>query len=363
MPETINTASGFIDARIGKLDTPLRVVVAHESDVQSKKDSAVKLLYNVEKSTHFAETIVTQDELGYFKGVSEGGGAENDTYGETSKKIISHEQLMSEMTITKQAMDDSNYEITPGMKSKTENFTRSAYKTRNHLAQIALIKATDAFVTDCNVKLDLTTGDGKPLFSTDHVFGNERLHGSGAQSNRFLYQRPTAADDLTQSMVDEAISEAVERIRTMRSENGEILGYTADTIIIPANARKLEQYVRRSLGSEKDPSTPNNAINTQYGNWNLVILPDWIIEKTGSAATQDYPFLVMSSEMNKNLQGNMFLDRSKLDVISWQDNHTRNYIMNGYMRFGIGFGSYKHILRFVIQGKSSVADAATAVTL
>lgn len=363
MADMILEASGDIDARIGKIDTPLRMVVAHESDVQSKKDSVVKQLYNVEKSKHFAETVVTQDELGYFKGVAEGGGAPNDTYGETSKKIIEHGQLMSEMTITKMALDDSNYELTSGMRTKAENFTRSAYKTRNRLAQMALIKATGRTVTDCGVTLDLTTGDGKPLFSTEHKYGSEKLHGTGTQSNWFRYSRASDTDDLTQTMIDEALAEAVERIRTMKSENGDILGYTADTIIIPANARKLEQFIRRSLGSEHDPASANNAINTQYGNWNLIILPSWEIVKTGNIATQDFPFLVMSSEMNENLQGNMFLDRSNLDIKSWEDKHTRNYIMNGYMRFGIGFGSYKHILRFDIQGKSSTAVDATAVTL
>ena len=80
----------------------------------------------------------------------------------------------------------------------------------------------------------------------------------------------------------------------------------------------------------------NNDINIHYGNWNIVILPGW--------KSNDDRMMLMSSEANKNLCGNMFFNRVPLTITDWVDNHTGNYIWNGRCRFGVGFGTYKHIL-------------------
>ena len=82
--------------------------------------------------------------------------------------------------------------------------------------------------------------------------------------------------------------------------------------------------------------TPNNDINVHYGNWNVIVLPGW--------NTANDSIMVMSSEANKHLSGNMLFNRVPLTVSNWIDYHTGNYIWNGRCRFGVGFGSYKHIL-------------------
>jgi len=64
----------------------------------------------------------------------------------------------------------------------------------------------------------------------------------------------------------------------------------------------------------------------------------------------------MSSEANKNLCGNMFFNRVPLTVTNWVDNHTGNYIWNGRCRFGIGFGSYKHIM-LVVDSTTEISGA------
>ena len=80
-------------------------------------------------------------------------------------------------------------------------------------------------------------------------------------------------------------------------------------------------------------------INLHYGNWNIVVLPSWYSSKDA--------FMLMSSEANKNLCGNMFFNRVPLTITNWVDHHTGNYIWNGRCRFGVGFGNYKHILMAV----------------
>ena len=78
-------------------------------------------------------------------------------------------------------------------------------------------------------------------------------------------------------------------------------------------------------------------------------------------ANGEYPMIVMSSEANKNLAGNMFFNRVPLDIKNWEDGHTRNWVFNGYCRFGIGFGSYKHISKIVSVANGSQLNGAQSV--
>ena len=65
---------------------------------------------------------------------------------------------------------------------------------------------------------------------------------------------------------------------------------------------------------------------------------------------------MISSDANRALGGNLFLDRKKLDIRSWEDDHTRNLLMNGYARWGIGFNTYKHAVALTIYGSGDTAD-------
>ena len=135
--------------------------------------------------------------------------------------------------------------------------------------------------------------------------------------------------------LEAGLAELSVKIRNMKDENGEPLGYTADTIVIPGNQPKVESIVKKVCGSDGALGNGYNDINLHYGNWNVIVLPSW--------QPSDMRIMVMSSEANKNLCGNMFFNRVPLTVTNWVDNHTGNYIWNGRCRFGVGFGSYKHI--------------------
>ena len=91
-----------------------------------------------------------------------------------------------------------------------------------------------------------------------------------------------------------------------------------------------------------------NQINTQYGNWTLVVLDEY--------QTEDDRFMIMSSEANKNLMANMFYNRVPLDIISEVDRSTRNMIWNGYCRFGVGFTAWKH-MALAVNSDEAVGDA------
>ena len=340
--------SNVNNAAFGKFELPIKMVIENESDILSKKGGIRDWLFNVEKSNKFGETLVFQNEFGVFKPTIEGSGAESDTVSETAHKFIEHIQFMKEFVVTAEMAEDSNYGLAVDAKRRAENFTRAYYKTMNKICEHALINANTATCTFGGTDIDLCTADNLPLFAPDHIWGGG-IGASGTQSNYYygdIFSSGTGdARALSTGAFEEALAELSVKLRGMKDENGEALGYTADTLIIPGNKPKLEQIVKKVCGSDGALGNGYNDINLHYGNWNIVILPNW--------QPTDNRIMVMSSEANKNLAGNMFFNRIPLTVTNWVDNHTGNYYWNGRCRFGVGFGSYKHILLAV--------DSTTAV--
>ena len=345
-------SSNLNPAAIGKLETPIKMIIEHESDLLTKRGGVCSQLFNVEKSHRFGETIVGQNEFSVFKATDEGEGAEGDTVRETYSKFIEHIQFMKEFTITAEMMEDANYGVAADAKRRAENFARAYHKTINKICETALSKATQSKYTFANAHLDLTVGDNRPLFNATHAYGKTDSGVLGTQANYFwgdIFSKGADGSRVASAAVfEEALGELAIKIRNMKDENGEPLGYTADTIILPGNRPVAESIVKKVCGSYGALSGVANEINLQYGNWNVVIMPGW--------QTEDDRVMIMSSEANKNLAGNMFFNRVPLTVSNWVDNHTGNYIWGGRCRFGVGFGTYKHIL-LAVDSASEVASA------
>ena len=331
-------SSGYANAAIGRLETPIKMIIEHESDLLTKKGGICSWLFNIEKSSRFGETLVAQNEFDVFQAASEGNGAEIDTIQETSTKFIEHIQFMKEFIITAEMMEDAGYGVASEAKRRAENFARAYHKTINKLCSEALINATKERTVFAKGSIDLTTADALPLFSSSHKWGTGT--NSGTQSNYFwgdIFSTGTSGKRVySAETFEEGLANLAYKLRSMKDENGEALGYTADTIILPGNQPQLEMIAKKVCGSTYATGTGYNDINLHYGNWNIIVLPTW--------NTWQKAIMVMSSEANKNLSGNMFFNRVPLTVTNWVDHHTGNYIWNGRCRFGVGFGSYKHIL-------------------
>ena len=343
-------SSGFNNAAIGKLETPIKMVIEHESDALTKKGGICNWLFNVEKSGRFGETIVGQNEFDVFRAADEGAAAESDTVSETYRKFIEHIQFMKEFTITAEMMEDANYGVGADAKRRAENFTRAYYKTMHKICEYALANGTLSEGTFAKATLDLTAPDGMPLFASSHTWGGG-AGATGTQSNYFWGNIFSSGADAAPSgaVFEESLYELASKIRNMKDENGEVLGYSADTIVLPGNRPAAEQIVKKVCGSEGTVGSANNDINLHYGNWNVIIMPNW--------QTADDRVMIMSSEANRNLSGNMFFNRVPLTVTNWVDNHTGNYVWGGRCRFGVGFGTYKHILLAV--DSASAIEGAT----
>ena len=334
--------SGKNDPMFGKFEHPIKMLIENESNIQEKNKGILDFLFNVEKSSRYAETIVGESDFDTFQSVREGQGAENDSVETTFKKTIEHITFMKEFTITKEMADDSKIGISADIKSKPKKFVRAYYKTRNKLASWALINGTKTDGVFNKARVDLTTADGLPLFSDSHKYFTDKMK-KEKQSNFFYGDLSSSSGKL-----EEALGILANKVRNFKDENGEVMGYIADVVIVPCNQPKLEAMVKKVVGSERTVGSNNNDINTQYGNWTVVVLPEW--------ETTDERIMVMSKEANENLYGNMFYNRIPLDIRSNIDDHTRNYYWNGYCRFGIGFNTWKHIA-LAVNSTETVAGA------
>ena len=336
------------DAAIGKLETPLKMIIEHESDFCKKKGGILDSLFNIEKSNRFGESIVNSSEFNMFTATAEGESAAQDTIKETYYKFIEHIQFTKEFVISAEMMEDANYGVAADAKHRAENFVRAYYKTMNRICESALINGTEVNTEIAGATIDLTTGDGNPLFFNKHRWGVG--NNAGEQSNYFYGSVFTSDGSyISAEVFEESLCALAGLMRNMKDENGDPMGYTADTIIIPGNNPKIESIVKKVCGSYGSVGNSNNDINLHYGNWNVILLPSW--------QPTDRRIMIMSSEANQNLAGNMFFNRVPLTVTNWVDNHTGNYIWNGRCRFGVGFGSYKHII-MAVDTENDVTNAS-----
>ena len=342
---TYSFSGGDRDALVGKYEHKIKGFIEHESNLCEKEKNVLTELFNVEKSNSYSEAFTGETDFDTFMSMGEGQSAENDSVMETFRKHFIHHQFGKTFTITRQMMDDAKFGMGAEMKARPKAFARAFYKTRVDAACQALIHGTETSMIFNKATVDLTTGDGKPLFHSEHPYVDPKYK-SKKQSNYF-YGSIGADGNIDGAKLEETLSKLANAMRNFKDENCNTMGYVADTIIIPCNRPMLEMALKKIVGSERTVGTDYNDLNTQYGNWTIVVLNNW-------EATDDR-FMVMSSAANKTLMGNLFFNRVELDCTSWVDNPTRNLCFSGYCRFGLGFRTWKHIAMFV--GASTLSGA------
>ena len=339
------------DSAIGRIDTPIRAIIKAQSDALTKKDGMLKQMFNVEKSKKFAETVQYRDELNEFQGTLEGGSAENDMTEDTFKSTIFHYEYMKKLTISAAHIEDANYKVTGDMKRQANAFTAQYYKTREHLGSAALTNGEKASMVFNKHTIPLKTCDELPLFHKAHLYGGPKTNGVKTQSNLYYVALGEGAS-INSGLLEEYVQQCAVNMRNFKDDNGVPLCYSANIIRIPGNRPTLERAVRKMIFTERQGASDFNDVNTQAG-YHLVVDPLW-------QANEDV-LDIQSSEANENLLGSMFYDRAGLKCTSGIDPDTFNYFMVGRCRMGIGFGTYKHILRLKIVAHGTTVSTATAL--
>lgn len=315
------------------IDTELSMVIQDTDTEKNKDDELVKALFNVKTSKKFGEKQGSMTEFGNFEEVTEGDNGIQDDYSMGFSKLIEHHQFIKTFMCTREARDDGNIDI---MKQTAANFVRAYKRSRAQYASNALVTEGSTFTYGTKT-YDKTTGDGKALFATDHP---GKKTGVAVQSNVFTN---AFGNDATMLYTLANIG------RNFKNQSGELTGYTYDTLIIPGNAPRLEDLAKRIIHSHQIVNSANNDINTQEGIWKLIVDHRW------EAASGTEPYIIMSSEAQKELNAGVFFDRVALDVSNEVLNKSRNLEWSGYARFSAGFFNW---LPFILGG----AQAGTTLS-
>lgn len=321
MAVIISKSAGLNDDLWNEWGPLIRNFIMDADKDKNKYDELLKDMFNVNKSKKFGEKNTGLTEFSDFQITGEGGDAVLDDLQETFPKLIEHEELMKMLEITKTMVEDSQVDM---IKQKAKNFVKSYKKSRAQFATNMLCTEGVTASFGGKTTLDRTTGDGKALFATDHPGKKE---GVATQSNVF-----TNAFSL-----DMLIKLGVV-MRNFRNDSGNKMGYTANKIIIPGDCSEMEEQIKRIIRSELVVGSTNNDVNTQKGLWKLVVNPLW------EHAAGTNPYIIMSDEANEELMGNMFFDRTDLQMKEQVAIKNHNLQYSGRFRMGSGFFNWRHVI-------------------
>lgn len=321
MAVIISKSAGLNDDLWNEWAPLIREFISDADKDKNQYDDLVKSMYNVKTSKRFGEKNTGLTEFDDFSITGEGGNAVLDDMQETFAKLITHEELMKKMTITRTMVEDSEVDM---IKQKAKNFVKAYKRSRAQYATNLLVTEGATASYGGVATLDKTTGDGKALFAVDHP----------AKKNSLLTQSNVYTDAFSQAN----LIALANTLRNFKNDSGNVMGYTADTIIIPGDCPALEEQVKRVIRSELIPGSSNNDINTQKGLWKLVVNPLWV-HTAGTA-----PYIIMSSEANEELMGNVFFDRTALEVKEDTDINTFNATYAGRFRMSAGFWNWRHMI-------------------
>ena len=302
--------------------------VIYDSDAQRNKyDDIVTALTMEKTSKRWGEKSITMGGLGDFQAKTEGSAATQDEYEQGYEKFVEHATFALEVEISKELKDDN---MLDDAKQKTINLVQAYKRTRARLATQAITNAVGAATTISfnGATIDITTGDGLALFNEAHTL--KSVVGT-TQCNYF-------SDVLGSTTA--VLNKASNKMRNFKDDRGNVLGFLPDTLILPGNDPEYEDFVKRVIGSDGEVGSNNNDINTQRGKWKLVVDPEW----TPTISATNHPVILLSSEAAKAIQGTKFYDRTKLDIATDVDVHSRNLTYNGFARMSITHPNWRHMM-------------------
>ena len=313
--------------------------VIFDSEAQRNNyDDIVSALTIEKNSKRWGEKSITMGGLGDFQAKTEGAAATQDDYEQGYEKFVEHATFALEVEISKELKDDNMIDTA---RQKTINLVQAYKRTRARLTTQAITGAVGAAtsISFNGATIDITTGDGQALFNEAHTL--KSVVGT-TQCNFF-------SDVLGSTTV--VLNKASNKMRNFKDDKGNVLGFMPDTVILPGNDPEYEDFVKRVIGSDGEVGTNNNDINTQRGKWKYVVDPEW----TPTISSTNHPIILLSSEAMKALQGTKFYDRTKLDIMTDVDVHSRNLTYNGFARMSITHPNWRHVMMI------GSADSSTAL--
>ncbi len=331
MSMTFTEGSGLNDSVFGKSQAPIRMFLEKRGEAY-ERDSVARKLFQMGKSSHYAEKLTALTAMDGFAPVGENGEYPSDSMREGYSKELVHMTWKDKFAVSREILDDAN---TLELRRRPAQFIAGYYRTREKFGAALYGGAIrgESSISFAGQNFDVLGADGQPLFSKTHpalIFGS-------AQSN--VYADAFSA---------EALGALETVMQNFRGDKGEILDVTPDTIVIP-NQYALKSAVYAAVGSDRVPGSDYNDANFTYGRFKVIVWP--YLNQYITAGTA--PWILMDSRYNQEYGGAVWLDRVELEVRSELASNDANE-WKGYARFTAGFNDWRFAVVGGVEGGSTL---------
>lgn len=322
MAVVFSKASGLANDYWNEWADLIQMKMKDADNEKNNDDELVKAIANVKSSKKFGEKIAGLSTFSNFEIADEGTNAELDDFRETEPKLITHYEFKKAFRVTKTMIEDGSIDWEA---EKGAAYVRAYKRTRAAFLTAALTSGKTTFDFGKKKGIDCATADGKALFAQDHS-GNT---GVTAQSN--IFTNAFGNDD-------KVLNQLANVGFNFMNASGNRMGYVFDTLIVPANCPHLIEMGKKIANSDQQVGSNYNDVNINKGMWKLVVDHHW------QAAKNTEPYIIMSSQANKDLMGTMFFDRTPLDTYQNVDTLSQDLITSARGRFSAGFGDWRHVI-------------------
>jgi hypothetical protein len=316
----ISYGAGLMDSVFGKVAAPVSALIERKVE-EFEKNSQIKNVFKMRTSKKPLEAVPSMTSGHGFAPVGEGGAYPDDEFQESYTKIRTWETWKDQFIVTREAIEDDQMDL---IERRAKNFSLLHHRSRENFAAHILWGGVGASITHglpgLTKVFDTTTADGQPLFNTAHP---SKTGGFANQSN--LFANAFSVDNL---------SYVQEKMMKFRDDDGNLLSIMPNTIVIGTSAMLFKAVVA-AIGSELDPDTANNAMNFQYGLWNVIRWPYLDLYAADASA-----WFLMDSQANDTLEGAAFTDRVALSVRADIEGND-NAVWKGRARYGAGFVDWR----------------------
>lgn len=329
---TFSVGSGVADSIFGLSQAPIQALIEHKAEA-FEQQSMVKKIFHVSKSKHPMEKFTSMTEMRGPEPTGEGGAVPVDGNEEGFSKTMEHMVWQDSFDITREAIDDDRTGL---LKKRPTSFTRGFYRVKEdfaaHMLGGALLGGDLAYK---GKRFSTLGADGKPFFSKEHPY---YTNPKKSQSNLFAGAL-TAAN----------LGKLETHMQNFEGDTGELLGVAPKTIIIP-NDGELKNAAFEAVGSNKDPESGDNAMNYQYGRWNIIIWPylNFLLQKGMK------PWFLMDGDYNEEAECAVLLQRVAMQVTSTLNAAKTINTHYGYERYAIGFNDFRGFAAGGVEGGSQL---------
>lgn len=306
----VTATAGKIDQVIGRFEGPLMAFMLQEEQ-DFAKTSMKEKLYKVRKSKHYSESVGGMTGIGGF--VPTDGAVPFTSFEEGYSKTFIHQVWKLGIEIKRELIDDSRI---LDMENMAGMLTNSWNTTLEEMIHAPFNNCTATAFTYEGKKFSNAGADGKALAANDHPSKT----GKGSPQDNYTTNELTVAN----------LKDAEDMMKGFKTDIGKKGNWKGDTLLVPYELRNEAWEIAYSTGKV---NSGDNNVNPYKEKFN-VLVSDWLTNEKAW-------FLIDSRAMKNNLY---FLDRIPLEIASYKDPNTKNWKIDGYGRYSLGFRGWEWVV-------------------